>query len=222
MRSKVSTLLPGIFLLVLLLFINPGRALAVTEVQILTSDIAPEPGEIISVDVLASNFSNLYSAELHLQYDPAALLAVDEDGNSATRADEGNIFTANKFVAMNAISPEEGRVDYAVTFLGAVNGRSGEGILLKMKFKILEKKSAAIQFTDLLLLNNLLDSLPLVSSSLVINPDSAGSSENDPGPSRSDGKEGSAQSSIENPPADMGGNTSTTGSGITDRAGVRS
>ncbi len=216
MRSKLNSFLRGVFLLGLLIFITPGRVLAVTRVDIFASDITAKTGEIISVDVAASDFSNLYSAELHLQYDPAILLAVDEDGNTVTKAGEGDIFTANKFVAENLISPEEGKVDYAVTFLGGINGRSGEGILLKMKFKILKEESAAIQFADLLLLNNLLDSIPLAGNSVVINPDSAGGSENEPGSSDSNGGDGSTQEPIENFPADTGGNTSTTDPDIID------
>ena len=46
---------------------------AATKVELVPSSIDAGLNEIVDVEVLASNFINLYSTELHLQYDPLAL-----------------------------------------------------------------------------------------------------------------------------------------------------
>lgn len=146
-----------------------AKVLAATEVELVSSLDTAEPGEVVYVNVLAKNFTDLYSAELHLQYNPLILQAVDEAGNSANKAIEGDVFTNSKFVAKNSISPETGKIDYAVTFLGNVDGKSGTGCLLKQKFKILKKEASEIQCTEILLINKDLEYIPFEKSGVVIN-----------------------------------------------------
>ncbi len=193
-------------------FLFPGNVQAVTRVELLASETTVQAGEIINVHVLVSDCINLYSAELHLQYDPLILMAVDDNGNIASKVVEGDIFTANKFVAGNGISQEAGTIDYAVTFLGKVDGQSGDGTLISFKFKVLQNEKTEVQWAEIILLNSELESLPVLSSSVVINPDSAGSKASEPDSSHNENE----QSSTINDDIEAGSNPGEGETGLTD------
>jgi len=95
-------------------------------------------GETVEVVVRLNDFTDLFTAQARLRYDPTVLEAVTPGGAPASKAESGDIFTGSVFVAQNRVDTSRGLMDYAVTFLGSNTSKTGSGALFKLQFRVLK------------------------------------------------------------------------------------
>lgn len=111
--------------------------------------------EIIQVEIQAANVNNLYGAEVHLSFDPECLEVVDTNGNLTTKANIGAAFaTGNKFVAQNKVDNEQGKVDFTVTLLGKVIGKTGDTTVCTFNFKTKKALDSEIRLDEVILVQS--------------------------------------------------------------------
>ncbi len=111
--------------------------------------------EIIQIEIQAENANNLYGAEVHLSFDPERLEVVDPNGNRITKVNAGDAFvTGNKFVAQNKVDHEQGKVDFTVTLLGKVKGKTGDTIVCTFNVKTKKVMDSEIQLDEVILIQS--------------------------------------------------------------------
>lgn len=119
----------------------PGTAPEVQAVQagvvVRAQPLSPqvEVGDTVVVEIVVQDVTDLYAADVQLQFDPALFQAEDalpdQDG---VQAEPGPLFT-QVFPAVNAINNQDGQAQYAVTQVGPIESVSGTGVLARIVFR---------------------------------------------------------------------------------------
>jgi len=156
------------FLAIIFVFFMKGTSQAAGVLEMASSSCNAKTGDIIQVNITVNEVSDLYSAELHLLYDPETLEAVGKNGESTALFYEGNVFVGNKFVVQNQIKNHQ--ADYAITMLGNRTAKD-EGVIASLYFKITKEKSTEIKFNKTILLDKQLQVMTLNKESCMVNAD---------------------------------------------------
>ncbi len=130
----------------LMLWNPPALAAAQATISIIPSNpVITETGQLLKIEVQAEDLTRLYSAEVHLKYDPAVISIMDQTGQAANSVSVGDLFAAgNKFVAINRINADTGTIDFAVTLLGKVSGKSGRGTICSFYVQALRMQASTL------------------------------------------------------------------------------
>ena len=111
-------------------------------------------GSALSLDVLISGISDLYSYQFSLNFNPA-ILQVTGVSEGAFLATAGNTFGDGGMVDNAA-----GQVSFINnTLIGNVAGASGDGVLARINFSVSSVGSSSLSFSDALFLNSNLGDL---------------------------------------------------------------
>ncbi|NLS77400.1 MAG: hypothetical protein GXY76_09105 [Chloroflexi bacterium] len=94
-------------------------------------------GSDLVVEVKISEATEVFGAEFEMVFDPKAMQVRDADlGRAGIQVENGDMFAADgSFVVENVVDNEKGTVRYAVTMLGSAKAFSGEGTLLRLRFR---------------------------------------------------------------------------------------
>jgi len=101
-------------------------------------------GDVIVLDVVAdAGAQPVDAAELHLDFDPAALQVVDAAGDPATEIEPS---IALPTVFLNSVDPARGWADYLASSLGS-SPASGEFTVARLRFKVLQAGGTWVRFS---------------------------------------------------------------------------
>ena len=104
---------------------------------------APIDGQVV-LEVRAGAGSQPFdTAELHLDYDPAALLLVDGSGQPATAIEPGSALSG---VLLNTVDPARGWIDYLATSLGSTPP-TGDIVIARLRFQVLKAAIGTVRFS---------------------------------------------------------------------------
>lgn len=95
------------------------------------------PGAEIDLEVQVKDVSALYGIKVNLEFDPAVLEVV--------KLKSGDIFPNSQFIPDN-INNETGVIKFSRTFMGEVQGFSGNGTIARITFKAKKEGSSQIKF----------------------------------------------------------------------------
>ena len=112
-------------------------------------------GETVVVNVRVQDVSDLFGADVRLEYDPGIVEVVDANtlvpGTQISSGDFPDISGGKGFVAQNTVNPDEGTIGYAMTLLSPAAPVSGSGTLASITFRGKAQGSSDITFTSVLL-----------------------------------------------------------------------
>ncbi|MFQ5592822.1 MAG: right-handed parallel beta-helix repeat-containing protein [Anaerolineae bacterium] len=120
----------------------------VPKIEIVPADTRIEVDSAISVEVRIRDVTDLFAAEIMLEYDPAVLEVLDADpGQSGTQIQTGTFPNPlNGFVATNQVDNGAGTVLYAVTLVNPSTPVSGTGPLAFITFRGKAPGDSALTF----------------------------------------------------------------------------
>ncbi len=112
-------------------------------------------GETVVVNIRIQDVTDLFGADVRLQYDPAIVEVVDANtlvpGTQISSGDFPDISSGRGFVAQNTVNPDEGTIGYAMTLLSPATPVSGSGTLASVTFRGKASGRSDITFTSVLL-----------------------------------------------------------------------
>jgi len=126
---------------------------ATPNVIISPSDQELAVGAIFTVEVRIENVTNLYGADVRLQFDPLVVAVVDADPGTAGIQIEPGPFPNFTFIAVNSADNTAGEVRYAGTLLRPAAPANGSGVLARIGFRGLTVGVSSIHFVRVLLSN---------------------------------------------------------------------
>jgi LysM repeat protein len=143
----------GLVLLLATLFSTPiGYGLAEgTMVVIAPSSREIGVGDTTTVDIRIEDVSNLYGAEVHLDFDPALVEVVDADPDKTGVQIEPGTFPSPHFTAQNIVDQAYGKIHFATSQGPGEEPVSGSGILAKITFRGKAGGTSAISFDSVIL-----------------------------------------------------------------------
>ncbi len=111
-----------------------------------------EAGENFEVAVAVTDVTNLYGAQMEINFDPQSLSVVDESGEEVSRVNLGDIFLKHpRFVVQNNVDNLQGKIEFAASFYGDNPGFSGDGNIITFYFKTKDKANSEITFNSAIL-----------------------------------------------------------------------
>jgi hypothetical protein len=114
----------------------PAIAQEGAQVYILPPAEAPGTGQPMTVDVVAEGVSNLYGAEIHLNFDPNAVRLEDADPQQdGVQLTPGSFLDPTQgFVVANTSDNEAGTAVFAVTLVNPALPVEGSGVIAQVTF----------------------------------------------------------------------------------------
>lgn len=101
-----------------------------------TMDLSDSKSTQESVDVLINTSGKpVFGAQVELSYDPEIISGVSISNP------EGSFFGQNASVLINEINQETGRVSYAISLPTQAEEKTGQGVVMKMTFKVNKEKA---------------------------------------------------------------------------------
>lgn len=111
--------------------------------------------ETVVVNIRVQDVSQLFGADVRLEYDPGVLEVVDANtlvpGTQISSGSFPDISGGQGFVAQNTVNPDEGTIGYAMTLLSPAEPVSGSGTLASITFRGKAQGSSDVSFTSVLL-----------------------------------------------------------------------
>ncbi len=108
--------------------------------------------DIVDVNIVISNVSNLYSASFHLSFDPSILEVVDADGDhQGTQVFPGNFpgpWNQPGTVQTNLADNGAGTISYDFTLVDGATSVSGGGTLARIRFHAIGTGTTGLTFTS--------------------------------------------------------------------------
>ncbi len=100
-----------------------------------TLDLSDSKSTEESVDVVINtNSKPVFGAQVELSYDPEIITDITISNPS------GSFFGSDAFILFNDVDEEQGRVSYAISLPPQAQEKSGQGVVVKMNFKINNNK----------------------------------------------------------------------------------
>jgi LysM repeat protein len=129
-------------------------------------------GETLIVNIQIQDVTDLFGADVRLQYDPTIVEVVDANtlvpGTQISSGNFPDISGGKGFVAQNTVNSEEGTIGYAMTLLSPAPSVSGSGTLASITFRGKASGSSNISFTSVLLSDASANQIPASKSDGVI------------------------------------------------------
>jgi len=124
-----------------------------------------EAGSDLVVEVKVSEAVQLYGAELEMSFDPTVLAVRDADlGRAGVQIENGDMFSAEEsFVVQNSVDNAKGTIRYAVTLLGPVEPVSGDGVIVRIRFRAQSDRKSIVSLRKLGLYSKANESVQAIS-----------------------------------------------------------
>jgi hypothetical protein len=131
-----------------------------------------QEGSEMLLEIKVADATELYGAELELAFDPLRLQVQDVDPNRAgVQVAQGDLFDADSaYVVENSVDNAKGLVRYAVTLLRPAEPVSGQGVLLRLRFKAQGSPKTIIDLKSLSLYNKASEDMQVLSDKLLVKP----------------------------------------------------
>jgi hypothetical protein len=122
------------------------------------------------VDVIVDNVTDLYGAEIQLNYDPAQLQVQDANPRlEGTQIAPGPFLAVeDRFVVTNRVDAADGLVTFVVTLLNPAPPASGHGVLATVAFKTVGGGPYSLKVTRAQLVSSALVSIPSTTDDLPL------------------------------------------------------
>jgi hypothetical protein len=115
-------------------------------------------GQMIDVDILVENVTNLYGGRIEIGYDPGFLQVVGGDTRSSAAAGQfgpGDFLDAtHQYVLLDRADNNVGRAEFAVTQLRPAAARTGGGVLTTLQFETVSLGTTSLWLGGVELLDN--------------------------------------------------------------------
>jgi hypothetical protein len=124
-----------------------------TYAQSTTITLSPSPAAIqgceeIEVDIVITDVSDLWAADVRLSFDPSVLEVVDKDaGKSGVQIADGDLLNASWYGFSEHADNTTGTIQYAVTQFSPDDPVSGSGVLATITFRAKSVGSTPLDFT---------------------------------------------------------------------------
>lgn len=126
----------------------------------------------VVVNIQIQDVSNLFGADIRLEYDPSVVEVVDDNtlvpGTQINSGDFPDIDGGRGFVAQNEVDPEEGTIGYAMTLLNPAEPVDGSGTLASITFRGKAVDTSDVTFTSVLLSDDNANRIPVTKSGATI------------------------------------------------------
>jgi len=110
-------------------------------------------GERVDLEIQIQDVTGMYGGRVQLTFDPAVIRVLDADPRGSSPGVQiypGDFLdTFNQLVLVNQADNEAGTIDYAVTQLHPAVGRSGSGVLARIRFEALGAGSSPVHLAAL-------------------------------------------------------------------------
>jgi hypothetical protein len=129
-----------IVIMIILMLFMPLRYPAEQQSGPVVRLLAPDGYDM---ELMVENVTNLYAASVDLYYDP--------DKVNIERIETGDLFTGSKSPWMelvNNINADEGIASFAVSLMGDVQTIGGTGTLVKIYYRLVDKRKPKIRILD--------------------------------------------------------------------------
>lgn len=131
--------------LMLVLAANPGSAVTAQSGTIVRCDppaVSGYPNQTLAVNLYVQDVTNLYGADLELQFDPTIARVVDEDPSTpGVQIQPLSGFLQPGFILFKDANNSTGNVHYAMTQLNPAPPATGSGALARVRFQSLQPGS---------------------------------------------------------------------------------
>jgi hypothetical protein len=105
--------------------------------------------KVFRMDIVVADVVDLYGAEVHAQFNPSMLEAVDEQGNPVYEVVPGSLLDpANGLIGINSVDNVGGYIDYAISLMDPAQSVSGGGILATVYFRAKTTGSTTVQINQ--------------------------------------------------------------------------
>jgi hypothetical protein len=105
--------------------------------------------KIFKMEIVVADVADLYGAEIHAQFDPAMLEAVDEYGDPVTELEPGSFLDpANGLIGVNSVDNVGGYIDYAISLRDPAPSAFGGGILASVYFRAKGTGNAVVEINQ--------------------------------------------------------------------------
>jgi hypothetical protein len=154
---------------IILLALLPSLALAQNAARLHLQQVE-SAGDVLTVDVVAENVTDLYGLEVHLKYDPAVLAVQDAKADQeGVQIEAGTLLPVNQgFVVANQVNEAEGKITFAITLLNPAPAVSGGGPITRVTFKVLQAIPSTINIEQATLVAVNLQTIPHEAAPLAI------------------------------------------------------
>lgn len=129
----------------------------------------PQIGGNVLINVRLADVSDLFGAELILQYDPTQLRVRDAQPQEGVQISPGPLLDSfGGFIARNNVDPEAGLIRFSFTLLPPNPGVSGEGILASIAFEPLTSGPFTIEIAEARLASSDSQLMPVRTQGIII------------------------------------------------------
>ena len=157
--------------LILATFHRPSPVWADGPARLYLQNVPLQDERLIVVNVQLENVTDLYGAELQLQYDPAQLRVRDDNPRlEGVQITPGPLLAFDdRFVATNQVDTQAGSIDFVFTLLRPTPPISGQGVLATVVFEIAGDGPFTVEVSQAQLVSAVSQSLPVVTENLQLN-----------------------------------------------------
>jgi hypothetical protein len=155
---------------ILLPFLLPWPVGAQEPVHISLHNLPLQDERLLVVTVQLEDVTDLYGAEIQLQFDPAQLKVRDEDPRLAgVQIAPGPLLAFDdRFVAANNVDLQTGQVNFVFTLLKPALPIKGEGVLATIVFEVTGNGPFEIKVSQAKLVSSQLTAVPATTADLTL------------------------------------------------------
>ncbi len=149
------------------------QLLAQEPANILLKQIDGAAADQMAIEVVIADVADLYGAEIHLRYDPLILRPKDADPNqNSIQVEPGSFLSPEQsFVVANQVDETHGAIAYAATLLNPAPSVTGQGVLFKVGFDVLQPNESTLNVEHVKLVGHNLETIPAQSQMLSFGTD---------------------------------------------------
>jgi hypothetical protein len=103
---------------------------------------------INTIQILATDVTDLYAFDLSVSFDPAILQVVDDNvATAGTQITQGSLLETG-FTMVNTADNAAGNIRFATTQINPQSSKNGSGVLLVIRFRATSSGTSSISLTD--------------------------------------------------------------------------
>jgi len=156
MRTRVFKWCSAWLILAVLAALLPASVMAQggTVISFSPSLVVADVGDMVNIDLVITDASDLYGAEVHISFDPALLQVLDDDpAEPGVQILPGSLFPKSdpSYIVQNIADNTAGTLDFAITLLAPEAPLNGSGTLATVRFAAQAAGTAQLEWTSTLL-----------------------------------------------------------------------
>jgi hypothetical protein len=139
-------------------------------VRLYLQNRALQDEKVLIVDVVVANVTGLFSADIHLTYDPSQLTVRDQNPRlEGVQISPGPVLASDqRFVAQNMVDPETGQISFVFTLLDPAPPINDEAVLATIVFEVTGTESSQIEFSSVQLVSSDLEPIAVLAEDLAL------------------------------------------------------